>query len=43
MLPPEVQARVEEMVAAAPPLSPAQQRTIIRVFAHKAAEKTAPP
>ena len=33
MLPPEVQARLEAYAAAAPPLSPAQQDALRRIFA----------
>jgi hypothetical protein len=42
-LPPHVQARVDELVAIAPPLSPAQQRLIQRLLGPHAAPAAAPP
>lgn len=41
MLPPEVQARVEQSAAAAPPLTPAQQQLIRRIFTTPAAQAPA--
>jgi hypothetical protein len=42
-LPPNVQARVDELVAIAPPLSPAQQRLIQRLLGPRPDIAAAPP